>query len=108
MRIAKLLFPALVLCLSLPLMAGTDEPKPTQLQAPDSVTQSSFDQIVDRATEREKATLQELRKYSPVVETYIQNMRPDNDLGFVPASDTYFLGRMDLSNGARRNHRGRA
>ena len=31
MRIAKLLFPALVLCLSLPLMAGNDEPKPTQL-----------------------------------------------------------------------------
>jgi hypothetical protein len=104
MRIAKLLFPALVLCLSLPLMAGADEPKPTQLQASDGVTQSSFDQIVDRATEREKATLQELRKYSPVVETYIQNMRPDNDLGFVPASDTYFLGRMDMSTGARRNH----
>jgi hypothetical protein len=44
-----------------------------------------------------------LRKYSPVVETYIQNRRPDNDLGFVPASDTYFLGRMDMSNGARRS-----
>jgi hypothetical protein len=27
----------------------------------------------------------------------------DNDLGFVPASDTYFLGRMDMSNGARQN-----
>jgi peptidase M48-like protein len=103
MRIAKLLFPALVLCLSLPLMAGNDEPKAALQQAPESVTQSSFDQIVDRATEREKATLQELRKYSPVVETYIQNMRPDNDLGFVPTKDTYFLGRMDMSNGARRN-----
>ncbi len=101
MRIAKLLFPALVLCLSLPLMAGNDEPKTTLVQAPDSVAQNSFEQVVDRATEREKATLQELRKYSPVVETYIQNMRPDNDLGFVPDKDTYFLGRMDMSNGAR-------
>jgi hypothetical protein len=103
MRIAKLLFPALVLCLSLPLMAGNDEPKNTLVQAPDSVVQSTFDQVVDRATEREKATLQELRKYSPVVETYIQNMRRDNDLGFVPEKDTYFLGRMDMSNGTRRN-----
>ena len=101
MRIAKLLFPALVLCLSLPLMAGNDEPKNTLVQAPDSVVQNTFDQVVDRATEREKATLQELRKYSPVVETYIQNMRRDNDLGFVPEKDTYFLGRMDMSNGAR-------
>jgi peptidase M48-like protein len=103
MRIAKLLFPALVLCLSLPLMAGNDEPKTAPAQAPDSVVLSSFDQVVDRATEREKATLQELRKYSPVVETYIQNMRPDNDLAFVPEKDTYFLGRMDMSNGARRS-----
>ena len=101
MRIAKLPLYALVLCLSLPLMAGNDEPKTALAQAPESVAQSSFDQVVDRATEREKATLQELRKYSPVVETYIQNMRPDNDLGFVPDKDTYFLGRMDMSNGTR-------
>jgi hypothetical protein len=103
MRIAKLMFPVLVLCLSLPLMAGDDEPKAALAQTPGSVAQGSFDQVIDRATEREKATLQELRKYSPVVETYIQNMRPDNDLGFVPAKDTYFLGRMDMNNGNRRS-----
>ncbi len=103
MRFAKLLFPALVLCLSLPLMAANDETKTALVQPPDSAAQTSFDQVVDRVTEREKATLQELRTYSPVVETYIQNMRPDNELGFVPDKDTYFLGRMDMSNGTRRS-----
>jgi hypothetical protein len=103
MRFAKLLFPALVLCLSLPLMAANDETKTALVQPPGSAAQTSFDQVVDRVTEREKATLQELRKYSPVVETYIQNMRPDNELGFVPDKDTYFLGRMDMSNGTRSN-----
>ena len=61
MRIAKLLFPVLVLCLSLPLMAA-DELKalaPAPAPASDNATQSSFDQIVDRVTEREKATLQD-------------------------------------------------
>ncbi|MGZ4811465.1 MAG: M48 family metalloprotease [Terriglobales bacterium] len=103
MRIAKLLFPALVLCLSLPLVAANDESKTQLAPTPDAASQTAFDQVVDRVTNREKATLQELRKYSPVVETYIQNMRPDNDLGLVPDKDTYFLGRMDMSSGTRRN-----
>jgi hypothetical protein len=33
------------------------------------------------------------------VETYIQNLRPDQQLGFVPAGDRYFLGRADFSKG---------
>jgi hypothetical protein len=34
-----------------------------------------------------------------MVETYIQNMRSDKDLGSVPASDEYFLGRIKLQAG---------
>ncbi|MBZ5567642.1 MAG: M48 family metalloprotease [Acidobacteriia bacterium] len=104
MRIHKLLFPALVLCIALPLLAGEDDSKTSNsLQTAPSGQAVSFDQAVNRAIEREKATLQELRKYAPVVETYIQNMRPDPELGYVPDKDTYFLGRMDMSNGARRD-----
>ncbi|HEX9121097.1 MAG TPA: M48 family metalloprotease [Terriglobales bacterium] len=102
MRIPKLLFPALVVCLSLPMMAGSDKPN-SVAPPPDSGAQSAFGQVVDRIAEREHANLQELRKYSPVVETYIQNMRPDPDLGAVPAKDTYFIGRLDMSAGMRRN-----
>ncbi len=55
------------------------------------------DQIVDRIIEREHATVQNLRDYTPIVETYLQNMRTDEKLGSVPAGDRYFLGRLDMS-----------
>jgi hypothetical protein len=101
MRIPKLLFPALVVCLSLSIVAGADDAKLAAPQSPENTAQTSFEQVVDRITDREHATLQELRKYSPVVETYIQNLRPDPDLGAVPEKDTYFLGRLDMSTGTR-------
>ena len=55
-----------------------------------------FDLVVDKITARETQFIKSLREYSPMVETYIQNMRSDNDLGSVPASDQYFLGRVNL------------
>jgi len=33
------------------------------------------------------------------VETYIQNLKPDKDLGQVPAGDKYFLGRANFAKG---------
>jgi hypothetical protein len=42
---------------------------------------------------------QEIRKFSPLVETYIQNLKPDKALGFTPAGDKYFLGRADFAKG---------
>ena len=35
----------------------------------------------------------------PLAETYIQNLKTDKDSVVVPASDQYFLGRLDLSEG---------
>ena len=40
-----------------------------------------------------------LKPYSPLVETYIQNLRGDKDLGTVPAGDKYFMGRAVLAKG---------
>jgi hypothetical protein len=40
-----------------------------------------------------------MRNYSPLVETYIQNLKPDKDLGEVPAGDKYFLGRANFQKG---------
>src|SRR5256885_14614016 len=40
-----------------------------------------------------------IKNYSPLVETYIQNLKPDKDLGYVPGGDKYFLGRADFSRG---------
>jgi len=40
-----------------------------------------------------------MRHLHPLVETYIQNLKGDQELGMVPVSDRYFLGRIDLSDG---------
>ena len=55
---------------------------------------TSFDQVMDRVMEREAAFVNTMRTYTPIVETYIQNMQPDKELGAVPKSDEYFLGRL--------------
>src|SRR4030088_3036688 len=59
----------------------------------------TMEEVVDRIIVNENHMNQEVRKYSPLVETYIQNLRPDKDLGFTPAGDKYFLGRADFSKG---------
>src|SRR5262245_37160095 len=56
-------------------------------------------QAVDRIVAQEQAEAQTLRQYSPLVETYIQLLRPDKELGAVPARDRYFLGRAELAKG---------
>src|SRR5689334_20435019 len=55
--------------------------------------------VIDRVITNENRSIQQIRQYSPLVETYIQNQRPDRDLGTVPAGDKYFLGRADFSKG---------
>jgi len=40
-----------------------------------------------------------MRHMHPLVETYIQNMKPDKEMGTIPVGDHYFLGRLDMSNG---------
>src|SRR5581483_3284595 len=55
------------------------------------------DQVIDRIIEREHALMMMLRTRTPIVETYLQNLKLDPQLGPVPKNDRYFLGRMDLS-----------
>ena len=55
--------------------------------------------VIDRVITNENRSIQQIRQYSPLVETYIQNQKSDKDLGTVPAGDKYFLGRADFSKG---------
>ena len=57
---------------------------------------TTMDQVVDRAIEREHALMEMLKTRNPLVETYLQNLKPDPQLGAVPSQDHYFLGRLDL------------
>jgi hypothetical protein len=65
----------------------------TQLQA----APVTMDQVVNRVIEREQALIKFLSPRTPVVETYLQDLTQDPQLGPIPKDDHYFLGRMDLS-----------
>ncbi len=58
---------------------------------------TTMDQVVDRVIMREKELIKFLSPRTPVVETYLQNLTQDPQLGPIPQDDHYFLGRMDLS-----------
>ena len=57
---------------------------------------TTMDQVVDRFIEREHGLIKALSTRTPVVETYLQNLSADPQLGPVPSEDHYFLGRMDM------------
>jgi hypothetical protein len=57
---------------------------------------ASQNQLIDKAIVREKEVIKTLKERAPLVETYIQNMRPDDRLGQAPESDQHFLGRVEF------------
>src|ERR1700680_1910907 len=59
----------------------------------------TMDDLIDRVITNENRANQQIKQYSPLVETYIQHLKPDKDLGYAPAGDKYFLGRADFSKG---------
>jgi len=60
-------------------------------------TPVSIDQVVDQIIEREHALMAFLKNRTPLVETYLQNLTPDQKLGAIPKEDHYFLGRLDMA-----------
>ncbi len=87
MRTFKIL-PAILALVAMPLGTAAEEPTTTA-------------QVVDKIVAQERAEMNTIRRYSPLVETYIQMVRPDKALGAVPDSDKYFLGRAELDKGVQ-------
>src|SRR5439155_1702786 len=65
--------------------------------APSVAAPTTMDQVVDRAIAREHALMEMLKTRTPLVETYLQNLKLDNQMGPSPVQDHYFFGRMDLA-----------
>src|SRR6266576_2962552 len=65
--------------------------------APSVAPPTTMDQVVDRAIAREHALMEMLKTRTPLVETYLQNLKLDNQMGPSPVQDHYFFGRMDLA-----------
>ena len=52
--------------------------------------------LIDKAIVRERTVIKVVRERAPLVETYIQNMKPDAVMRQVPESDEHFLGRVEF------------
>jgi len=55
--------------------------------------------LVERAIGREKVLIKNIQQRTPLVETYIQNTKPDIKLYQVPVQDEYMLSRIDFGKG---------
>src|ERR1035437_8067520 len=55
--------------------------------------------LVEKAIGREKVLVKNIQQRTPLVETYIQNTKPDVKLYQVPTSDEYMLSRVDFGKG---------
>jgi hypothetical protein len=69
------------------------------LPLPAATQQPSLAEIQNRIVAQEQIEMRTLHQYRPLVETYIQYLRLDKQLGEVPDGDKYFLGRAELAKG---------
>jgi hypothetical protein len=71
-------------------------PSATIAPPPPVAAPTTMDQVVSLFIEREHGLIKVLSNRTPVVETYLQNLSADPQLGPVPSEDHYFLGRLDM------------
>jgi len=62
-------------------------------------THSAVDKVVDQIIQREQNEVAAFGLYRPIVETYIQQLKPDKEMGFAADHDAYFIGQADLGRG---------
>lgn len=64
-----------------------------------SAKNTALDTIIEKIVRREQNEVTSFELFSPVIETYIQQLKPDREMGAIPYTDSYFIGQADLSNG---------
>ena len=107
-----------VLILTCAFSASAQDPPSAPTQPPASVTETpsvatspssesqpppaavTLNDVIDRVVQREHMFMAQMRHLHPMVETYLQDLKNDSGGIPVPVNDKYFLGRLDLSDGA--------
>lgn len=97
--LSVLIFPAAAQ--KVPVISPVEVPAGSEIEkaAAPTAAPTTFDEVVDRVVEREHMLLARIRNLRPMVETYIQDLKPDANGNGVPIHDDYFLGRLDMSDG---------
>ncbi|MGA2754531.1 MAG: M48 family metalloprotease [Terracidiphilus sp.] len=95
MMFRKIPLTFLILTMSVACAHAKKQPKYEQAR------QLTADQaaLVQRAVAQEKVLIKNIQLRTPLVETYIQDTRPDVKLYEVPTDDQYMLSRVDFSKG---------
>ena len=83
------------------LSSNPQEVSKSVASVPPQGSAAPSEQTINRIIAREKEEADALSQYSPIIETYIQQVRPDKTLGTVPRSDFYFLGQADFRSGLK-------
>jgi Zn-dependent protease with chaperone function len=97
MHLYSRLRPLALLLLSLTLAADLyAESKPAPPPAEPTAEQKAAAEVTDRVFYQEAKLVEDMHQYTPMVETYIQNLKSDDELGDTPTSDAYFVGRLQL------------
>ncbi len=92
MKFRKILFALLIFSLSAGLAYAKKQPKYEQARqlTPEQAS------LVRRAIAQEKILIKNIQQRTPLVETYIQDTRPDTKLYEIPVADHYMLSRVDF------------
>ncbi|HEY1800837.1 MAG TPA: M48 family metalloprotease [Terriglobales bacterium] len=109
MRVPKWILAGFVLASLSALAQQSSAPTPASAPGVQPAGQTlapatTMNEVVDRAIVREHALMDFLKNRKPLVETYLQNLRFDEQLGTVPTEDHYFLGRLDLGDVQRADY----
>jgi hypothetical protein len=94
MTFRKIFIPLLLILMSAACAnAKKKEPKYSQVHqlTPEQAA------LVEKSIGREKVLIKNIQQRTPLVETYIQNTRPEIKLYQVPVSDQYMLSRIDFA-----------
>jgi hypothetical protein len=86
--------PLITLCLLLGVSSAEAKKQPKYEQGHQLTAEQTA--LVERAVAREKILIKNIQQRTPLVETYIQDTRPDVKLYQIPVSDTYTLSRVDF------------
>ena len=75
------------------------DPAPPQSPGAFAPAPASFNDVMDRVVQREHFFVAQMRHMRPLVETYLQDLKTDRNGNDSVAKDSYFLGRLDMSDG---------
>jgi hypothetical protein len=80
-------------------LQNADQTQPRTDSSTLSAPVTTANQAIDHIIAREHDEVATIKTYNPIIETYVQDMKPDKQFGAVPVRDHYFLGQAMLSKG---------